>query len=325
MTWTPINLASSEFAQPSEPPSIAGLIYTGKRHVISGPPESAKTLLALIVALEHMRAGRGPWVHVDFEMGAPAIRTMLEDLGASLDEIRQVLYYEPDGPPDLEDLDAISKQGATLAIIDALAGAYGASALDDNKRADVERFASAWIKPLWVRAITTLSLDHVTKNTETRGKFSIGSERKLGQADVHLGLETITPLSRGTSGTFRITTHKDRPGYLPRPRAAELELASDPDTHTITWTFKPAGDETDSDHGGGWRPTVLMDRVLEHVDRYDYEPASRTALVGAVHGNRKFLFQAIDCLLEDGRLTMNGKKVVPELFSEPSGRSLARA
>jgi AAA domain len=289
VTWEPINLASSNFAQPSDPPSIADLIYASLRHVLSGPPESLKTLIALILALEHVRAG-GKVAYVDFEMGPVAVRRMLDDLGATLDEIRAFSYYEPDGPPTLDDLDEIAKAKLTLATIDAAAGAYDASGLDDNKRADAERFAATWVKPFWDRSITTIVLDHVTKNSDSRGKFSIGSERKIGQADVHLGLEAITQLSRGTTGRVRITTHKDRPGHLPRPTAAELELRSDPDTHKITWTFRPpAGAAAPS--GDTWRPTVLMEREVAHVGRYDYEPASRTALVDAVPGKREWLFQ----------------------------------
>jgi hypothetical protein len=43
------------------------------RHAISGPPEAAKTLAALIFGLEWMRAGRGLFALIDFE-GANARR-----------------------------------------------------------------------------------------------------------------------------------------------------------------------------------------------------------------------------------------------------------
>jgi len=297
VTWEALNLASSEFAQASEPPAVCGLIYAGKRHVVSGPPESAKTLLAFIVALEHSRAGFGGWAHVDFEMGAVATRGMLEDLGASIDEVGAVFHFEPDGPPTLDDVDSLAREGVRLAIVDAAAGAFDVSALDDNKRADAERFAAAWIKPLWDRGITTIVLDHVTKNADTRGKFSIGSERKVGQADVHLGLEPITSLSRGGSGLYRITTHKDRPGHLARPRAAELELASDPVTHAITWTFKPAGAPADDNET--WRPTFLIERVLSYL-RDQAQPRSRNDIAAGVTGKRAFVLQAIDCAVADG-------------------------
>jgi hypothetical protein len=304
-----INLAAPEFASKPEPPITCGLIYRRKRHVLIGPPEAAKTLAALIVGLEHMRGGHGPFALVDLEMGEHATRLLLEELGATADEIRGIWYATPEAPPQQDDLDQLADAGVTLVIIDAAAGAYGVSALDDNKRADAERFGQLWVEPLWRRDIATLLLDHVVKNSDNRGRFAIGSERKLGGVDVALGLEAVKQLHRGGRGLIRITTHKDRPGHLPRPRAAEFELRSDPDTHRITWTFRPASD--DDPDADTWRPTVLMDRVLEHVNHPFYEPQTRNAIANAVRGKREYVLQAIDLLLEDGQLALDGKRVVP--------------
>jgi hypothetical protein len=43
--WPTLNLADPQYAIPPDPPAIAGLLYQGKRHVASGPQESAKTLI----------------------------------------------------------------------------------------------------------------------------------------------------------------------------------------------------------------------------------------------------------------------------------------
>ena len=66
----------------------------------------------------------------------------------------------------------------------------------------------------------------------------IGSERKLGTVDVHLGFESVWPLHRGSDGHIKVVTHKDRPGFLPRPNAAEIVLESDPVSHRVSWTFR---------------------------------------------------------------------------------------
>jgi hypothetical protein len=159
VSWRRIDLCDLQFERPAEPPAICGLIYRGKRHALSGPPEAAKTLAALIFGLENLHAGGGSFAIVDFEMGEHATRLLLHDLGATLDEIASVYYVSATGPPDQTDLDAITAAGVTLVIIDAAAGAYDASDLDDNKRADAERFSRFWIAPLWLRNITTLTLD----------------------------------------------------------------------------------------------------------------------------------------------------------------------
>src|SRR5205807_1588098 len=107
-------------------------------------------------------------------------------------------------------------------IIDAAAGAYDLQGLDDNKRKDVEEFMALWIEPFRLREVATIVIDHVTKSRDGRGKFAIGSERKIGSADVHLGFETVQPVRRGADGLYRVLVHKDRLGHLHRPQAADL-------------------------------------------------------------------------------------------------------
>ena len=54
MSWDAINLANIG-ERPPLTPSLGGvgLVYPGKRHVFSGPPESAKTLAAYVIDKEH--------------------------------------------------------------------------------------------------------------------------------------------------------------------------------------------------------------------------------------------------------------------------------
>jgi hypothetical protein len=307
VSWQWLNLAAPEFEAPSDPPYIAGLIYPGLRHVLSGPPESAKTLVGLILALTVQRQNELV-AHIDFEMGPKRTRTLLEDLGATADEIADHIYTETGGPPDEADLAHLTVNGVALALIDAGAGAYNASGLDDHSRKDVETFGSTWIDPLYRASVGTLLVDHVVKNTDNRGKWAIGSERKAGQADVDLGLELIgKPLSRGGSALVKVRVHKDRPGWLTRPYAAELELQSDPDTHRINWAWKsPATAQAGEDD---WRPTIYMERVSRHLEQHG--PMSRTALYKANLGRREYLVEAVPHLIAEGCIEDDGSRLVP--------------
>src|SRR4051794_9475053 len=101
--WTRINLADDNYAIPPQPPRWCGLIYEHKRHLLSGPPESAKTLLAWVVLLTAMREGANV-AAVDFELGPEATRLLLTELGFTLEELAAVHYFEPDTEPIQADI-----------------------------------------------------------------------------------------------------------------------------------------------------------------------------------------------------------------------------
>ena len=292
-SWTPLNLDTLDENPPIKPTlGHGGIAYPGKRHVFSGPQESAKTLAAYAIALELVRAGETV-VIVDFEMGAYEARNRLRELGATPEDFHRLPYIEPDQPATPERTQALIQLKPALVIIDAAAGAYDNEGLDDNKRQDVEKFTRLYVRDFWKAGIATIVLDHVVKNTETRGKYAIGSERKIGGADVHLGFEVITPINRGTTGLYKITTHKDRGGYLKRGTLANLELHSHPDTHHITWTFQPA-EPTEADEP--WRPTILMERVSRYLEKHPGEHSFAQVLTN-VKGKDATLKDALEHLI----------------------------
>jgi len=295
-SWQPLNLATLEDRPPIQPTlGSVGLVYPGKRHVFSGPQESAKTLAAYAIALEIVRAG-GLVAVLDFEMGQWDARDRLRELGATDDDLAGVLYLEPEEQAKPSDIARLVALEPALVLIDAAAGAYDLHGLDDNKRQDVERFTRVYIRDFWRNGIATIVLDHVVKNHEGRGNYAIGSERKVGGADVHLGFEVKVPISRGSNGLYKITTHKDRGGFLHRGHLADLHLSSDPETHRIRWEFrKPEV----ADESGVFRPTVLMEKVSRYLEGLT-DPVSRATIEDAVTGNRDYIRKAIDALVTDG-------------------------
>lgn len=302
MTWEPISLAYAK-AEPAQPPDLEDLLYRGKRHYVSGPPEVAKTLAFYALALAEVRRG-GTAALFDFEMGLAGALRLLRDLGAGDDDLARLLYFEPETPATEASMAELAERWKpTLVVTDAAAGAYELQGLDDNKRSDCEKWSRIFVRPFWHRGVTTAVLDHVTKNAENRGRFAIGSERKIGSADVHFGFEVVTPLQRGGNGRIRVVTHRDRPGHLARPCAATLELASDPTTHAITWHFAPPTDEASVEDF--WRPTVLMERISRYLDAQSDE-VTRSAIYRSVRGKRDYLVTAIDYLVEDGYVTERG-------------------
>ena len=143
----------------------------------------------------------------------------------------------------------------------------------------------------------------MTKNVETRGKFSIGSERKTRHRRLHLRLKAVKQLHRGSLGLIRVTAHKDRPAHLARPVAAEVELVSDPTTNRITWTITKVTSADDT-----FRPTVLMDRVSRYVESRP-DGVTRTQVYDDVPGKRTTLVAAVDILIRDGNIEDAGSRL----------------
>jgi len=202
----------------------------------------------------------------------------------------------------LADVEALlSVRCPSLVVMDSFTGALSLHGCDPDSGVDVERFYQTVARPIQDAGAAFLTLDHLTKARGTRGMFSIGSERKIAGADVHLGLDVVRPFGRGRSGLAKITTHKDRPGHLARPKAAELELTSDADTGLVSWEIRPCSD-TDTAEPGSFRPTELMERVSLYVGAQAAEPPSRNAVEENVNGKRTYVRLAIDTLVGEGYL-----------------------
>ena len=315
--WQLLNLRHVSDSPKVEPTIGSGrLVYPGTRHIFSGEPESAKTLAAYAIALEEVRAGNLV-ILADFEMGEGMAKERLRELGFTDGDFDQLGYIEPTTVPTSDELHELVYEferdfvgsKVTLAIFDASVGGYDLAQIDDGKRGDAEKFARLFVHPFWNQGIATIVIDHVTKAKDSRGRYTIGSERKLGGADVHLGFEVIRKLHRGSSGLMRIVNHKDRRGFLPHPTVADLHLTSDPDTHAITWEFRQPAQPASTDEG--FRPTVLMERLSRQLEMH---PAglTRTKLYKATSGRREWLVVGLDRLVSEGFVDDTGSLLVPK-------------
>jgi hypothetical protein len=299
-SWIPINLNDLPETPPVKPDlGDTHLVYPGKRHVFSGPPESAKTLAAYCILIQIARRGRLGLL-VDFEMGGYDSRKRLQELGATREEVDRILYIEPEQPANPGRIMPLVDLNPELVVIDASAGVFSLEGLDDNKRLDVERVATLYIRQFWRNQIATILIDHVVKDNDSRGRYAIGSERKLGGADVHLGFETIREIARGTKGKYKVTTHKDRGGFLKRGYLADLNLDSDPETHNIEWSFTEPVSSTDDK--GHFRYTKLMQKISRELGGVT-EPLSKAEVKRRTGGNSDQLGKAIEALVEEGYMT----------------------
>lgn len=290
MSWEPINLRHVP-DEPPEPPAYLELVYRGRRHWFSGPPESLKTLVAYAIVLAATSTGERVAL-IDFEMGQRDARNRLREMSATDDELDLIEFYEPDAAPTREILLGIAER-CRLVVIDAAAGAYQMYGLDENR--DAEKFNAQMPDVLWKAGATTIVLDHVVKNPDNRGMWASGHHRKIGGTEVHLGFEA-TNLERGGTAVTRITAHKDRPGFHRRGKghAGAVEFHSDPDTHALTWERKAEGEPTASDWHG---PTIVMEKISRYLE--DNGPASRSRTYDEVPGNKQRKVDAVRQLIDE--------------------------
>jgi hypothetical protein len=187
----------------------------------------------------------------------------------------------------------LQERRPTLVVLDAFTGALTIQELDPNKGTEVEVFYRKVVAPLRAYGAATVILDHLAKRHDNgMAVYAIGSERKVAGCDVHLRFEQVTPFGRGRSGLATVTVKKDRPGYLVRPKVAELMLASDGE-EIITWKLELTQPETP------FRPTVLMERISRHLEAQS-GPVSQHAVDEVVKGKTDARRLAYALLVEEG-------------------------
>jgi hypothetical protein len=296
--WRPLNLVEAGSVRP-EPPAIADLFYLGKRHLVHGESETGKTWLVAGAAADELDEGRGVvWVDGDL-VGAGDLLERLRNFGVDDEAIRgRFAYFQPEAPlADPDDLLVpLADVGARLAVLDGFNPLLYLHGCDPDRGVDIERFMRSVANPLRDAGAAVVLSDNVVKSRDARGGWAIGSERKKSVVEVQLGLTMVEPFGRGRRGRFKLTAHKDRPGFLERPSPGLLVLVSNPEDGRCSWRIDP--DES-LDAEGGFRPTVLMERVSRYLELHT-EPAPRGQIEEDVKGNTDAKRIAIDRLVLEG-------------------------
>jgi hypothetical protein len=144
--------------------------------------------------------------------------------------------------------------------------------------------------------LAVLLIDHVVKDKDKRGRFSLGGQHKLAGIDCAYRVEVVKPFGRGRSGLVRMTVPKDRGGHVEgfaddERRIADVHLVSDADG-SVTVSFDPL------EPAGEFRPTHMMESASRAVES---EPGIITRdLMAATNGrNDEVKKTAIRLLIRD--------------------------
>lgn len=280
------------------------LFYPGKVHALNGESESGKSWIALEAIRQEVQEGRKA-VYIDYEDSAATLVLRLRALGLAPTQIGfGVTYLAPSGwDVEAMTLGETLLGGCSLVVIDGVTEGMASMTLDPLNAADVARWARR-LRGFAEAGPAVVQIDHVTKNSETRGRYAIGSVHKLNAIDgAAYAVETRHPFGRGKGGFSRLTVMKDRPGAVrgacSGTRVAEVRFESDAETGAVTVTLDAP--ETQGP-GDAFRPTVLMGKISDLLATFN-EPLSANAVEKQVPGKNDAKRLALALLVEEGWVT----------------------
>ncbi|MFF4847968.1 DNA primase [Streptomyces sp. NPDC001194] len=196
----------------------AGLFYPGRMNSIASESEAGKTWFALIACLQEINKGNHV-MYLDFEDDAGGVVGRLLALGAvPADVLERFHYVRPENKPsdvDLVDLTAVLAYSPTLAIVDGVTEGMSLYGLEIKDNTDIAAFGRQLLRPIMNSGAAVVTLDHVVKSSENRGRYSIGGVHKLnGLNGVMYVMENRRPFGVGVVGKSTIRIAKDRPAQL---------------------------------------------------------------------------------------------------------------
>ena len=318
--WSPVDLTA--YLEGSNPAPVATvmarrdgkhLLYPGAVHSIAGEPGSGKSWVAIVAAAQQLELGH-PVLYIDHEDRPSAIVARLLAVGTARDAIAAHLrYVRPETALDASGWAhvAAAAEGAHLAVIDGITEAMVLHGLETNSNDD----AAAWLALLPNRlanlGCAVVQIDHVTKNTDTRGRYAIGAQHKLaGITGTAYKLVVSRPMARGSKGHAKLVIDKDKHGDVGPVGVTVADLhidATDPHGGVAAWLDVPG---MEHDEEGRFRPTVLMGRVADFVGHHP--GVTLRGIRSGVRGKASGIDQAVECLIREGylRVEMGPNRVV---------------
>lgn len=290
----------------------AGLFYPGRCHTISSESEGGKTWLCLSVVLDELSRGNSV-VYVDFEDDEGGIVGRLLTLGADrLTLAARFHYVRPEdalgGGVHLDDFATLLRDvRPTLGVVDGVTEALTLHGLSPNDNSDVAKFGRMLPRRLAAAGAASVALDHVTKSTEGRGRYSIGAVHKLNGLDgAAFVLENRSSFGIGLTGRSTLRIAKDRPGQLRKnalPSSGGMHWFGDLVLTSHDEGFAEVEVATPTEKAvTEFRPTHLMSAICEAIEKAG-KPLSGAQIEAMVKGKGTTIRQARLLLEVEGYIT----------------------
>ncbi|MFA7265113.1 MAG: bifunctional DNA primase/polymerase [Candidatus Nanopelagicales bacterium] len=323
-TWQPVDLGpflAGDY-EPTKPSIMTmsnghSLLYPCLVHSIYGESESGKSWVSQIAIAEEINTGHDVAV-IDFESDPHSYIKRLQALGINVEQLREhFTYVQPETRPRADDPGwlALLEAPRSLVVIDGLTEAlvvFGAKTVDND---EVSAFMRAFPHQLAKRTgAAVVTIDHVSKDKEGRGRFAIGAQAKLATiSGAAFVCEPVTPLAPGQTGRIVLRVAKDRPAGV-RAQAGAWR-ASDRTQHAATviitshadgridWEIQAAEDAEHTDlearvERAKFRPTILMERVSRFLESTG--ESSRNVIRKGVEGKAINIDTALSALVDEG-------------------------
>ena len=316
-SWSPVDLGPILAGKYNvEAPSLLvrtdgeALVYRRRLHSVSSEPEGGKGWFTLHIAAEVIGAGENVLM-LDFEVEAAEAVDRLRALGVDDEAIgKHLLYVRPDEPltdSGWKALESIVSKPLALVILDGVTEAMTLDGLNPLDNFDVAKWQILPKRIMDRTGAAVVLVDHVTKDKEGRGRWSIGAQHKMAGISVAYTLTVVEPFGRGKDGEVTINVEKDRPGHVRRlaedKTVATMRLLSEDDGQRVRVEIEPPAER------GEFRPTVLMERLSEQIEA---EPGiGKRELRNAVNGNNNAKEFALRLLIAEDyvSVTREGQKV----------------
>ena len=301
-----------------------GLFYPGRLNDVSGESEGGKTWLALIGCITEINRSNHV-VYLDFEDDAGGVVSRVLLLGAKPDQIREYFHYvRPDVAPGKGDIDLflrlIQSVAPTLVVLDGVTEAMAMFGMELKDNTEIAVFGQQLLRPLAGTGAALVTLDHVVKNGDNRGRYSLGGVHKLnGINGVKYIVEAVAPFGIGLTGRSRVRIAKDRPAQLRKHALpggermhwfADLVVESRSETcaygHLYAPYEKPAEvsqgtPEEQAEQKEAIEIADLEKQILTVLSRAKL-PLNKTGIEDRVKGRNVTVRKALARLVDDGRV-----------------------
>jgi hypothetical protein len=294
-----------------------GLFYPGRMNSVASESEAGKTWFALIACLQEINDGNHV-LYLDFEDDAGGVVGRLLCLGARPDDVLERFHYvRPENSPsdiDLIDLAMVLEHNPTLAIVDGVTEGMSLFGLELKDNTDIAKFGRQLLRPLMNSGAAVVTLDHVVKSSENRGRYSIGGVHKLnGLNGVMYMLENRRPFGIGVTGKSTIRVAKDRPGQIRKNGLshssgmhwyADLVVKSESQEYAEAHLYAPIQrDEEDREADEEQRRLNALKRKVLDALANAREPLTGKGIEDRVSGRAQDKRQAVAALVDEGRIT----------------------